>query len=541
MRVAGFAPALFMLGRVTAIPVAVVLTAVSMVATTLPDDTHSDWIVRETSLGPLGDDVVVSANRRHVARVVRRGDKRVVLCDRTESPEYQEVKGLEAGALQFSPDNRLAYVATRKGGSKLVLDGREVAAVEVKGANMWAWGPGLAKTVGLLFAPHGSRWVAGQLEGGSFVRLFYEGQDQLVKWSPPGRTTSPCLSLDGARIGFKEWPRWGPNLLQVYGPEGRLSVHEAGPPRTAKFLYGCWFAGAPDWGTCEFSPDGRQVAYAVVLDTIHVGERFFGRDASCRLMLDGTSLGDGQELKWPVFSPDGARLSFPVMRSGKWWVVVEGREEGPYDDLADGWDALGRRRQIFFSADGRRLGYGARKDWRRWFVVVDGSSGRPYEKLGRPVFSPDGARVAHRAMSQGKWLVVVDDRPGKPYDEIESQTFSEGGLPQEELLFSSDGGRIAYRAKSGGRWLVVVDGQEGPAYDEVAPVAFSPDGMRVAYAAKREGKWLLVVDGVEGQSYDFLTDRRIVFDGTHQLHTVVRRGGEYLLLEVEIPRAGPAR
>jgi hypothetical protein len=155
--------------------------------------------------------------------------------------------------------------------------------------------------------------------------------------------------------------------------------------------------------------------------------------------------------------------------------------------------------------------------------------------VGPPVFSLDSSRVVYRAKRQGKWLVVVDGKPGKPYDEIEKEALSDRGWLRDEVTFSSNGTRIAYRAKSGGKWFAVVDGQEGPAYDEVAPLVFSPGGQHFAYAARRKDKWVFVADGIEGGEYDFLTDRRIVFDGPRQMHTVIQRGGEHLLLEVEIP------
>ena len=80
------------------------------------------WVVRETSLGPAGDRLVASPDRRHVARVVRRGDKEVVLRDRTESPEYESLKSVSTSLL-FSPDSRrLAYVAKREGSWRLVKE-----------------------------------------------------------------------------------------------------------------------------------------------------------------------------------------------------------------------------------------------------------------------------------------------------------------------------------------------------------------------------------------------------------------------------------
>jgi hypothetical protein len=68
----------------------------------------------------------------------------------------------------------------------------------------------------------------------------------------------------------------------------------------------------------------------------------------------------------------------------------------------------------------------------------------------------------------------------------------------------------------------------------------------VAYAAQRPGwqsKGLVVVDGVEGKEYgEFVKGGELVFDSPNLLHAVVRRGFEYLRVEIEIvtPAAEPA-
>ncbi len=89
-------------------------------------------------------------------------------------------------------------------------------------------------------------------------------------------------------------------------------------------------------------------------------------------------------------------------------------------------------------------------------------------------------------------------------------------------------------ARKANKWLIVADDREGPPYDEVGPVAHGPDGRHLAYAARSGSRWVLVVDGMEHGEFDFLTDRRILFEGPRQLHTVIRRGNEYILLELKL-------
>jgi hypothetical protein len=228
-------------------------------------------------------------------------------------------------------------------------------------------------------------------------------------------------------------------------------------------------------------------------------------------------------------------------------VVADAREEGPFQGLQDGWDELGRKRQLFFSADGRRLAYGARRSG-RWFAVVDGTPGEPHDEVGRPVFSPNGDRVCYRAKRGKNWFVVVDGMSGRPADEVRSGAMSQLGQPREEVTFSPDGRHVAYRAKTRGKWSAVVDSKEGRAYDDIGSLSWSPDGQHMAYAAKRDGRWLLVIDEVEHGEHDFvsdlipglgvlsraLEDRRVVFDGPLKLHAMIKRAGQALRLDAEL-------
>jgi hypothetical protein len=190
-------------------------------------------------------------------------------------------------------------------------------------------------------------------------------------------------------------------------------------------------------------------------------------------------------------------------------------------------------------------------------IVLDGVEGAPHDGASRPVFSPDGTRVAyiahdgetsrlvdgeaitqvsHKATSvvrsrdgkrlaflvqkeKGKkWSVTVDGRESPDYDDVTS------------VVFSNDSGRYAHAARKGREWHVVVDGVAGGVYDEVRPPVFGPDSQRYAYAARRGKQWRVVVDGTEGKAWEsvglpvFSPDgRRIAYVGRQgkQEHVVV--------------------
>ena len=74
-------------------------------------------------------------------------------------------------------------------------------------------------------------------------------------------------------------------------------------------------------------------------------------------------------------------------------------------------------------------------------------------RTGAPQFSPEGRRLAYAALRSGKWFVVVDGAEGRPYDDIHN------------LQFTADGSHYVYTARRGAKYFVVADGAEGRAYD----------------------------------------------------------------------------
>jgi hypothetical protein len=88
-------------------------------------------------------------------------------------------------------------------------------------------------------------------------------------------------------------------------------------------------------------------------------------------------------------------------------------------------------------------------------MVLDDQVGPSFAYVDVPVFSPDGRRLAYKAMGGTRW--------------------------------ESLGGAM------GNRWqTVVVDGVEGPRYTEVSRPVFSADGAHVSYRACRE-EWKTVL------------------------------------------------
>lgn len=253
-----------------------------------------------------------------------------------------------------------------------------------------------------------------------------------------------------------------------------------------------------------------------------------------------------------LVSENGAGIAFVgEPRSFRDVVVCNGQKSKVYEDFIDG--------TLEISPDGKHWGYAIEKR-RKHVVVLDGKEQKEYDGVSGPVYSPDSKRVAYLAAVNGKVISVVDGKEGTGYDDR--------GLP----TFGPDSAVAAFWAKNGDKTFIVANGKKQKDYDDVGTPKFSPDGKRIVYLAKVGEKWMMVdgeaeqkayddirgefyfspdsrhlatialdgeqqrvvIDGVEGNAYDQIVIQgggKVHFDGPDQLHYLVLRGNEILLVE----------
>jgi roadblock/LC7 domain-containing protein len=223
------------------------------------------------------------------------------------------------------------------------------------------------------------------------------------------------------------------------------------------------------------------------------------------------------------FSPDGQRLAYKAADGigqavTSEFVVVDGKAQQRYTKVG----------APVISPDGKRVAYWARSGSKE-FLVLDGNEGPAFASVWPPVFSPDGSRVAYIAkLDKKRGVVVVDGVPGPAFEH-----------PHEGPVFSADG-RLAYAEASGHKLVINVNSQpytevpfQAGKVNGIHSIVFSPDGKRLAFVVLRGGvsymqgetrraKRTVVVDRKPEKDYNVpaLTGPRFSPDGRHLAYAV---------------------
>lgn len=228
--------------------------------------------------------------------------------------------------------------------------------------------------------------------------------------------------------------------------------------------------------TPVFSPESSRVIYGA-----RVGERWIvfehGKSDPDKCPKWNRVLENGFS-----FSGNGAHMAYVAKREG-WYVVADGKENGPYEDLTS---------LPVYSKNGNRLVYGIRQG-NQQMIVDNGQPGPVFEGVGVVAVSQDGKRLAYCAQQDGRQFVVVDGKRGDLY----------GGIFGESLQFSTDGKHVAYAVQKGMQRVVVIDGKEETDLGTIVgnSLKTSPNGNRLGYIARKGDAWLAVVDGALSPEY----------------------------------------
>ncbi|PSK88082.1 Tol biopolymer transport system component [Murinocardiopsis flavida] len=356
-------------------------------------------------------------------------------------------------------------------------------------------------------------------KGGKARRLTGDGTD----------ATRPRFSPDSARLAFQAYRDGNYHVYLADVPDGE-------PRRITD--------GPHDHREPAFSPDGTRIAlssdrgdgYGIWLYDIDSGDlteipgtaadeaepawtpegdRIVHTADKTSVRSIGLKGGDGEELvpaaeHTTVFSPapgPGGRLAHVRAHAATVRLVVDGEAVSGDEDVFVGavtWTADDR---LLYTADGaireRTLGSGTadipfsasvrylRHEQRRARRDIDDTGAHPVRGIAGPVLSPDGKRVAFRALG-ALWVMPIGGEPKAVADDE--------GVFNSDPDWHPDGGSLVYssdRSGSPALWryafdtgkstrLTVLDGAQ------ITP-RWSPDGDRIAYQDQDGATWVFDV------------------------------------------------
>jgi WD40 repeat protein len=298
------------------------------------------------------------------------------------------------------------------------------------------------------------------------------------------------------------------------------------------------------------SPNGERTAFAALVD------------GKARVVVDNNLGPEFEDTGKIVFSPDSKRTCYSHKRGDKWYIMMDGEEAGPYDEVSsDKWFSPDSQKRAFwarkgnkyfmvvndsekpipgiagmtvFSSDSKRIAYLVSDEMgKKYHVVVDDDLLGSYKGIVPPQFSPDSTKFAFGVMvNKNKAFVITNGNEGKTYRWV------------GDLSFSPNSKHLVYSARDKKNWYVVLNGEEIATYKEVGSFTFSEDSSHLAYfAVYKDGGATIVVDGLEGRKYDiifkkpskkFEMSQNVVFDTPSSFHYLAIKDNKIILVKEEL-------
>jgi len=303
-----------------------------------------------------------------MAYMLVRQDKWYVVTDGQEGKPYS---GL-GNNIEFSDDEKhVLYQADKPEGQLIVVDGVATQPRPIIEENSYG------------FSPDGQH-VA-------YAASDYRDAEYVVVDNKKGKTYQgvgkPVFSPDSRHVVYAAW-RARKMLVVTDGVEGEV------------------FDEVNDY--FQFSPNGKRMAYLAKRE----GRQF--------LVVDGVATAYDKIIGFK-FSPDSKRLFVAARRANTMLMVLEGdtpkkpeltsTEQGGAFDEHDF--------QMAFSPDSKRAAWVSPSSSKS-FVVSEGAEGKPYDEIQNLQFTSDAKHLVYAAKRDGKLVVVVDGIESKWYDDFVS-------------------------------------------------------------------------------------------------------------------------
>ena len=407
----------------------------------------------------------ISPKGQHVAAVVLRGSRQVLVYDGTDGPRFDQVLNLQsAGKVAWSDDGaHYAYHAKLGQEYVVLVDGKEVA--------RGPWSPdlqaqGRTPVYELGFTPGGKHWFL------------------TVETLTPGRQNFQ-MTLDGVAGPLSQ-----DYLTPLWSPDGehhtyiqKIATATMTAPRYVLIVDGKpapYLAGEMQW-----TGDSKHL----------ITRRPIPGTSSIEVFADGQPLMRVPGVAFTMAPVGPAMLGvvpaeFAGGVRGAFLLVGTRRAVGSECTNNGGLDA------VYMSDDAKH--YAAR--CASTFMYVDGKKGQEYPQgLSHLVWTADGRPVYYGRTSQRVFMVIgeqesnayasITDIPAVTRDEQHTTNYRNAPAVVH-------GNHIAYIARAnpnnGMATVVVVDGKAWPA-EAASFVSLSPDGSRFAFVSGRSS--FVTVDG----------------------------------------------
>jgi Tol biopolymer transport system component len=438
--------------------------------------------------------------------------------DPTDGLSRRRLFSLSGGLLAASGVAVGAPTATA-GAKDAASDGERRDVTATEGTNIAVQASPDGKT--LAFDLYGVLWLM-PIEGGAARRLTTDMLEiAQPDWSPDGRRLAFQAYGDG---NFHLWSiaADGSDLKRLtdgpydcreprHSPDGRkiafssdgggsygVQVLDLATGAITPLVTGGGEFYEPAW-----SPDGRSIVFTADRARIAVVDAAGARRDVARIDASGDRFTAGSVAS-PAFSPDGQTIIFTAIEHGRAELrtsggetVIAGEDVFPFrvswlpggDFLYSASGAI--RRATPGAGPGRAIAFTAtvtltRPRYARAARDFDGADRRPVIGLGSPTLSPDGTRVAFRALNDIYLLTIGEAAKARP--------LTGDGFWKADPAFSPDGRTLAYSSDRGGThdiWLRDLesghDRQLTRFKDAALSAAWSPDGRRIAFLSQNGG------------------------------------------------------